>query len=367
MCSNLRNKSHCFYNEQLTKEEYKKKIQALNLGSYASIEKIKKDYQELKNKAIHKYATIVNSHDATGDNIDHAEHCKNCFDINGGVKDSSYVFWGAKGVNDCYYCGPGIGWGDVLYESFDGGAGGGRFVATSVVYYSTEVQYSFNCYNCNDLFGCIGLRNKSFCILNKQYSKEEYQELLPKIKKHMDDMPYVDKKGRTYRYGEFFPVELSPFCYNETIANDFYPLSKDEIHASGFAYKAPEAKKFAPTISWEELTDSITDVTDDILSQIIECKNEYGNDRCSTAFRIIPAELSFYRVNGIPFPRHCYQCRHQARFKKRTPLYLWHRTCMCDKNHPHHSDKCTVEFETSYAPDRPEIIYCEKCYQAEVY
>jgi len=25
------------------------------------------------------------------------------------------------------------------------------------------------------------------------------------------------------------------------------------------------------------------------------------------------------------------------------------------------------EFETAYAPDRPEIVYCEKCYQQEVY
>jgi hypothetical protein len=41
---------------------------------------------------------------------------------------------------------------------------------------------------------------------------------------------------------------------------------------------------------------------------------------------------------------------------------------MCDKkNHFHGKEKCKVEFETSYAPERPEIIYCEKCYQREVY
>ncbi len=28
---------------------------------------------------------------------------------------------------------------------------------------------------------------------------------------------------------------------------------------------------------------------------------------------------------------------------------------------------CQNEFETSYAPDRPEIVYCERCYQQEVY
>lgn len=49
--------------------------------------------------------------------------------------------------------------------------------------------------NSSNIFGCIALRNKKYCILNKQYSKQEYEELIPKIKKHMDEMPYVDKKG----------------------------------------------------------------------------------------------------------------------------------------------------------------------------
>jgi len=30
-------------------------------------------------------------------------------------------------------------------------------------------------------------------------------------------------------------------------------------------------------------------------------------------------------------------------------------------------DGCTNEFETPYAPDRPEIVYCEECYNKEIY
>ena len=55
-------------------------------------------------------------------------------------------------------------------------------------------------------------------------------------------------------------------------------------------------------------------------------------------------------------------------------MKLWHRTCMCkgtnDKGNTvdhGHDGKCLNEFETPYAPDRSEIIYCEKCYQKEVY
>ncbi len=38
-----------------------------------------------------------------------------------------------------------------------------------------------------------------------------------------------------------------------------------------------------------------------------------------------------------------------------------------DKNHFHGVEKCSVGFKTAYAPDRPEIVYCESCYKQEVY
>ena len=81
----------------------------------------------------------------------------------------------------------------------------------------------------------------------------------------------------------------------------------------------------------------------------------------------------------IPIPRNCPECRHVRRFEKRGPNKLWQRSCMCNKKHLHHKEgKCEIEFETSYAPDpryakgsgeasRSEIVYCEKCYQSEVY
>jgi len=37
---------------------------------------------------------------------------------------------------------------------------------------------------------------------------------------------------------------------------------------------------------------------------------------------------------------------------------------MCDKKEhtEHYSKHCQNEFETSYSPDRPEVVYCESCY-----
>jgi hypothetical protein len=35
--------------------------------------------------------------------------------------------------------------------------------------------------------------------------------------------------------------------------------------------------------------------------------------------------------------------------------------------HPHGGDACGTIFKTGYDPEKGGIIYCEKCYQQEVY
>ena len=95
---------------------------------------------------------------------------------------------------------------------------------------------------------------------------------------------------------------------------------------------------------------------------------EYGEDVDFNKTLFIQFhELSFYKKMNLPLPHLCPNCRHYQRLKQRNPLKLWHRQCMCDKTNHDHEDKCVTEFETSYTPNKPEIIYCEKCYQQEVY
>ncbi len=74
-----------------------------------------------------------------------------------------------------------------------------------------DVKRSSNC------FLCVNLENKKYCILNKQYSKEEYEVLVPQIIEHMQ---------KTGEWGEFFPVCLSPFGYNETVAQEHFKLDR---------------------------------------------------------------------------------------------------------------------------------------------
>jgi hypothetical protein len=367
-CTNLRNKSYCMWNEQLSREEYISRLAELDLKSYKAISKLKEKFDEFYLKSIHRftnYSKIVNS---KGDNLEGTRNCKVCFDASGKIEDVKYCHWLAVNVKDAYDSGPGIGEGEMVYETFDTGVGGFRNLFCSVVYSSNNVEYSFNCHGCDNLFGCIGLRTKKYCILNKQYTKEQFEELVPKIKEQMNNVPYIDKKGLVYKYGEFFPAEISTFCYNETQAQDYFPITKEEALKKGYRWRDRKVNEYLMTIQAEDLPDDLKDISDSITEEIIGCLHKGKcKDRCLGAFKITENELSLYHQIGVPLPRLCFICRHEARLRKRNPMKLWHRTCMCDKNNHEHKGKCENEFETAYASDRPEIIFCESCYNKEVY
>ncbi len=367
-CTNLRSKSYCMWNEQLSREEYIEKLSQYNLKDYKTISELKNKFRELCLESLHRFSIQTKTVNSTGDNLENAKNCKNCFDLTDKVEDTKNSHWIAVNVKDTYDSGPGIGDAELVYESFDTGVGNYRSLFTSVVYGTNDAEYSFNCHGSSNLFGCIGVRNKKYCILNKEYSKEEYEKLIPQIKKQMMEVPYVDKRGNVYKYGEFFPTEMSPFCYNDTQAQDYFPLDKEEALKRGYRWRDKHTNDYAVTIKAQDLPGSLDEVDEQITHEIIGCLHE-GKcaDRCSTAFRITVEEFNLYKRLGVPLPRLCFGCRHDARLKLRNPMKLWHRQCMCDKKHAHHEGKCEVEFETSYAPDRPEVVYCEKCYQAEVY
>jgi hypothetical protein len=381
MSANLRNGQYIFRGEQFTKEEYEKAISGVDFGSANVRVNLIHDLSSLMTNCVHKYADVAKVANCTGDYILNCKNAKNSFS----VYEAEDVSWAiralkTKDINRVYSCGEGS---ELVYDGILGGKGSSRIAFFASADTLRESQYTDWCSNSANLFACVGLRNKQYCILNTQYTKEEYEALIPRIKKHMDDMPYIDSKGREYRYGEFFPPELSPFAYNETIAQEYFPLTKDEATKQGFRWRDPDTKEYKVTKQPDSLPDHIKDIDDSILQEVIGCSHAGTcSHQCTTAFKIIPEELSFYRRMNLPLPRLCPNCRHYERLKQRNPLKLWHRTCMCgvqtthDKGqmtghkntttHAHGEKPCPNEFETSYAPERKETVYCENCYNAEV-
>ena len=195
----------------------------------------------------------------------------------------------------------------------------------------------------------------------------------------MDEMPYVDSRDRIYRYGEFFPTEFCPFAYNESLAQEYFPLNKEKAELEKFTWRNAGERNYIPTIKAEDLPDNINDVEENITQEIIECLHKGEcNDQCTNAFKIIPDELQFYKKMQLPLPRLCPKCRSAKRLSQRTKLNTLKKKCQCagDKSdngsyknnvtHSHGGNHCEEEFFTNYT-DESDILYCEKCYQQEVY
>ena len=369
MCTNLRNKQYCFKNEQLTREEYQKKITEYDLSSFETLEKAKQEFEDFNKTTIRQNLNITNSQNCTGDNILNSKNCKMSFGVK--LAENVKYVWDVMKYKDSMDAYSGGRDNQLIYECTATAASYNCYSCVRAAD-SSDIFYSFRVRNCKNLFGCTALVNKEYCILNKEYPKAEYEVLKAKI---------IDHMRKTGEYGEFFPMELSMFPYNDTVAEEYFPMTKEEVLAKGLKWQQPDTKNYSITVQPENLPDDIKSADEVILKEVIGCAHKgdclHG---CTTAFRMIPRELEFYKRMNIALPRLCPNCRHYARLAKLNPLKLWPGKCQCAgtesqnglyknvANHALHAGQaCPNEFETSYSPNRPEIVYCETCYKQEVY
>ena len=360
-CVNLKNAQYYIFNKKYSREDYFDMLEKFNLNSYDSSNVISKKCYEFSLQKPFKHMNGVKNENVSGESIFFSKNVKDSFLVIEGENIKNSQMLGLGPTKDCQDY---TSWGEnaeMIYESVHSGGGINNIKFTNGAWQSFGIDYGDNIFFSNNLFGCIFMNKKQYCILNKQYSKEEYFKMVEKIKKQMNEMPYTDQQGGEYKYGEFFPPELSPFAYNETIAQEYFPLTKEEAKKQGYRWRDREKRNYEITLKNKDIPDDIKDVDNSILKEVIECatlKNERESTNCTEAFKIVPQELEFYKKMNLPLPRYCPNCRHHQRLKHRNPLKLYKRTCM--------KEGCSNEFETTYAPDRPEIVYCEKCYQEEV-
>jgi hypothetical protein len=360
-CANLKNKAYYIFNKKYTKDEYEKKLKEFDIGSFQIRQEIEKQIKYFYLRHPVKYMTGLNNVDVLGNYINNSKNVKKSDHV-GDAEDCKYCYSYHQGVKDSYDCTLFGSNAEMIYETAVSGLGISNLKFCQECYTNnSNLEYCINCMVSSNLFGCVGLRKKQYCIFNKQYTKEEFFPMVEKIKKQMNEMPYIDSQGNEYKYGEFFPPEFSTHAYNETIAQEYFPLTKGEALKKGHRWKDAEEKDYKITMEAKNLPDNIDDVDDSVLEEVVGCdtsKDDIEQLNCTTAFKITPRELEFYKRMNIPLPRHCPNCRHHQRLEYRNSLKLYKRICM--------KEGCEIEFETTYAPNRPEIVYCEKCYNNEV-
>jgi len=354
-CVNLINQSNCIFNQKYGKEEYQKKLKELKLNTTSGLARFALQFKEFRKKFPHRSIHSLKSNNVSGNWLVNCQNVKNSFGCLN-VKDGKYLFWifNAQDCMDYFQWGNGS---ELIYESENCGLNSSRLsFCTQCWTGARDLLYCDSCPSSGYCFGCIGLKKGQYAILNKKYSKEEYEKMVPKIIEHMKTMPYVDGRGIEYKFGEHFPDVISDFAYNESAAIDFYPITKEQALRKGYKWKEKEKKNYATTIKSSDLPETIAEVDDSILDQVIECA-EKDQPYSVGAFRITPNELAFYRRMDLPIPKVCFDVRHTSRLQKRPPFRTIKRLC----------SKCKTEVETVYDENYAPIIYCEKCYQQEVY
>ncbi len=373
-CVGLRNKRYYIWNEPRTKEEYEKFL-AENKLTHSNLPRFKEKLLRIGLSLPHRFAVLYKCQNVTGDIISESKNAKNTW-VSEKVEDSKNIYIAAD-IKDCMDA-TALGWSQLSYECAHAmGVNRSKFCTYSIVSgegapASMELEYCYGTVTSSFCFGCVNLRKGQYCILNKQYTKEEYLILCEKIKKQMATLPYVDAAGVKYGYGEFFPPDISLYAYNETGGQDYYPLTKQEALTRGFLWRDTEEQRAGVKFSDYEIPDDIQNVKDDILEKVLKCEVS------GRPYQIIPMELQFYRRMNLPVPHRSPEQRQKDRIGSFLPKRLYARACQCagprsengayanTTSHFHGSDLCPNAFQTSYAPDRPEIVYCEQCYQTEV-
>lgn len=350
-CVGLRNKQDWFYilNRKVDAADFEKLLSDKNQQAQC-LEYLSGLYEKIPKK----YSQILFSENSTGGYLEQVKNSSDC--------------WDAVEIEDCHYCGNfmfakkcydvNYYWvsktNEFAYDCEGVGHGIYDVKFCKLVWGDTKyMMYCYECFNCEQCFGCTGLKSQKYCIFNKQYTQGEYEKLVPEIIKHME---------KTWEWGEFFDPKISPFGYNETVANDFLPLIQMEAYKVWFMWKEDNKQNSyiwayyspLPIFNYDEKVVS----KDTAQKNIVECLS--GVFECIVSqknFKITMQEILFYVNYNLEIPKKHPDERYKKRFNQRLPRKLTQRKCQ----------KCSVEIQTAYPIVRKEKIYCESCYNKEIY
>lgn len=292
LCNELQNQSFCIENKQYSKEEY--------LIKKALILEEKKNFMDYYNnlnlKASNTWSSnctgtfCVNSNNIeNGYFVSYVNNWRNLisiwWDINSSKQNLFDIFSSWSTLEDAYAC---------MWVS-----PGSNFYCCMNSWDSHSIYYSYYLVNCSFCLGCIGLKNKRYCILNKQYSKEEWYELAGKIFEQME---------KDWILWEFFPGWLNPFYFNDSVAYIISQIfTKEEVTKDWYLWRDEPIKVDIP--NWVEIINSKDlanyewfdsewnwRINPEILKKAIQDENW-------NIYRIVKMEYDFLTKYNLPLPR----------------------------------------------------------------
>ena len=331
-CINLVNQSYCINNKKYTKDEYQNALKEIK--SYDKPEQEKT-----------MWCSQTECENSYGDNY---IWCKNCSFSNAltNCENTKYSrdIPEMKNVYDGRWISSEFG----LETWASGYTHNCLFVF--VVLHSNNILYSQRCDNCDNLFGCIWLKDKSYCIYNKEYTKEEYNKIVPQI---------IAQMIRDKLRWEYFDPKFSYFWYNESASMEYYPLTKEEAlkmwyKRSDYESPFPKVEKFVPgeklpKVGCKIIQEKKPEFLSKLLNYAIVC------EVTKKPFRITKQEVDFYIKHNLSLPTKHPEIRHQERLARKDPTIM----------HLIHCDECGEEMLSVHLPWQWKKILCEKCFYKE--
>ena len=350
-CFGLRDRKNCIFNTEVSPDVFMNFILQRQLFRRRSYKKTKEMFQMFMETVPQRYMYLLKTENSTGNWLIDSKDCENCYFIDNGVACSNCSL--ALDIRDCMDCWAVAYGAQKSMENQTCLRGGFNFVAN----FSNDCSnclYIDNCQNCQDCFGCVGLKNKKYCVLNKQYSPEEYMESKEKMIEHL-------KKHQ--EWGQFFPFWMSAFAYSTTIADFYYPFKEEsyrellkvseELWPPGPKYTSDHLwlmRKFKPGEETEVV--SPPDSLFEIKSNEEALKTAYNDVETKDPFQVMGRELAFYQKMKLPMPEKSFKSRYRERLHRYNPRKLNARKCQ----------KCRKDIETTFPSDSPYIVFCQECF-----
>ena len=298
LCVGLVGKEYCILNKQYSKEDYEREIKKYEFLTHEAIDANYAKLEEMKRGYIHKYANLIGSENCTGNDISFSQNCLNSYIveyskdcINGtSLRQSKdcldFDLWGDPGEL-CYNsmsCGYGAYYLRMCFDCWNNC----RFLT-----------YCDSCPGSEECFGCIGLKRRKYCILNKQYSKEAYGKKVDEI---------ISDMKKSSEWGQFFPPFCSPYALNNSMANEYFEVDKKLADKLGYEWmdKSSE-KKYDPRLLYSGSKMSEEVKYEDLKGKVLLCK------KSGLPFNVQAKELELLQRKKLPLPNKHWRVRFEER------------------------------------------------------
>lgn len=285
----LKNQKYQILNTPCTKDEFDITLKKLQ---YDAI--YRKDFEKKLQNLIQtvglESSALTGSVNSIGDFCYDSKSAYECYDI-GNCEDVLYIT-DSFNTRDSAHISMWWDGTSLSYDCIDVGQNISNIYFSSACWeWAIYNLYSHKCNNCQYIFGCSGLRNKSYCIFNKQYSKEAWEDTVKMIIRQMQN---------EWTWWDFLNQKYATFAYNESLGSIFAPISREEAISWWFRWSDRIEGTSTHTqkiINGNQLPDEIGWIPDDILNWVIKCPTT------GKLFQVQSLELELLRKFWIPIPK----------------------------------------------------------------